>query len=151
MLILLGLTIGLAAGLTLRSRSDEALGLPAGKEIYDGELTYYLEGPTKLLGACGQMNGENDYIVSVSHIIFDAAGSSSATGGNSNNNPLCGQMVRATRWDAEVNAERSVDLTVVDRCTGCQPNDLDTSTGVFKHMASIAEGRVNVTWVWLTR
>jgi len=48
-----------------------------------------------------------------------------------------------------VNAQRSIDLTVVDRCTGCQPTDLDTSPGAFDQLAAMASGRVDVTWAWL--
>jgi len=87
--------------------------------------------------------------VSISHIVFDAAGSSSSSGGNSNQNPLCSKMLRATRFDEEVGAERSVDLKVVDRCTGCAPDDLDTSLGAFEKLAPSASGRVDVTWAWL--
>ncbi|OQO02677.1 hypothetical protein B0A48_12206 [Cryoendolithus antarcticus] len=72
-----------------------------------------------------------------------------ACGGNSNNNPLCGLMLRASRFDEEVNAQRSIDLKVVDRCTGCAPNDLDTSLGAFEKLAPSASGRVDITWAWL--
>lgn len=88
-------------------------------------------------------------IVSISHFVFDAAGSSSSTGGNSNDNPLCGMMVRASRYDEAVGAQRSVDLKVADRCTGCQPDDLDTTIGAFEKLAPVADGRVDVTWAWL--
>jgi len=53
------------------------------------------------------------------------------------------------RFDEQANAQRSMDLTVVDRCTGCQPTDLDTSLGAFEHVAAQASGRVDVTWAWL--
>jgi len=71
-------------------------------------LTYYGTGLT----ACGDNPTENDNIVSVSYIIFDAA----STGSNPNLNPLCGKIIRAERYDAQVGARRSVDLKVVDRC-----------------------------------
>lgn len=87
--------------------------------------------------------------MSISHIVFDAAGSSSSDGGNSNDNPLCNKMLRATRYDEQYGAERSVDLKVVDRCTGCAPDDLDTSLGAFEKLAPSASGRVDVTWAWL--
>lgn len=51
-------------------------------------------------------------IVAVSHFLYDAY----TPGGNPNANPLCGRKIRATRFDEQVNAQRSVDLTVVDRC-----------------------------------
>jgi hypothetical protein len=87
--------------------------------------------------------------VSISHFVFDAAGSSTDTGGNSNANPLCGKMLRASRYDETVGGQRSVDLKVVDRCTGCEPDDLDTTISVFEKLSDSALGRVDVTWAWL--
>lgn len=87
--------------------------------------------------------------MSISHIVFDAAGSSSSTGGDSNDNPLCNQMLRASRYDEEYGARRSIDLKVVDRCTGCEADDLDTTLGAFEKLAPSALGRVDVTWAWL--
>jgi len=65
------------------------LPLPSNTETHTGDLTYYGTG----LGACGVTSGDNDDIVSVSHIIFDAA----STGSDPNANPLCGRKIRATR------------------------------------------------------
>ncbi|KAF2211153.1 hypothetical protein CERZMDRAFT_9367, partial [Cercospora zeae-maydis SCOH1-5] len=114
-------------------------------EPHTGELTYYAPG----LGACGFTNADGDKIVAVSHLLFDAAGSTSSNGGNSNSNPLCGKMLRAKRYNTAVGAERSVDLKVVDRCTGCAPTDLDITEKVFAYMADVDQGRVDVTWAWL--
>lgn len=122
------------------------LPLPSNSQTFDGELTYFQTG----LGACGETNTDSDMIVSVSHIIFDAAGSSSSKGGNSNANPLCGLMIRAERYDEDRGERRSVDLKVVDRCTGCQPNDLDVTYAAFDKLASRDRGRVKVTWAWLS-
>lgn len=58
-------------------------------------------------------------------------------------------MVRATRYNEEAGAERSIDLKVADRCTGCAPEDLDTTLGAFERLASEADGRVDVRWAWL--
>ncbi|RMY83495.1 hypothetical protein D0862_11681 [Hortaea werneckii] len=101
------------------------------------------------LGACGVTSTEDDFIVALSHILFDAAGSSTDAGGNSNENPLCGRMLRATRYNEEASAQRSVDLRVVDRCTGCEVDDLDTSLKAFERLAPGASGRVDVSWAWL--
>ena len=128
----------------LRS-SEQDLPLPTNSQKFVGDLTYFQTG----LGACGETNGQQDLIVSISHFVFDAAGSSSDTGGNSNDNPLCGKMVRASRYDEQYGEQRSVDLKVADRCTGCQPDDLDTTIGAFERLAPSADGRVDVTWAWL--
>jgi hypothetical protein len=162
LLALLALIIGLAVGLTHRSKyltnsswnseyvtntatRSTNLPLPSNSQTFDGELTYFQTG----LGACGETSSDSDSIVSVSHIIFDAAGSSSSKGGNSNANPLCGLMIRAERYDEDRGERRSIDLKVVDRCTGCQPNDLDVTYSAFDKLASRDRGRVEVTWAWL--
>ena len=81
--------------------------------------------------------------MSVSHIIFDAVQS----GSDPNSNPLCGKKIRIRRLSEENRG--SVDVTVVDRCTGCQPRDLDVSIAVFTRLAEEAEGRVTAAWNWL--
>jgi hypothetical protein len=129
----------------LEISSGQDLPLPSNGKEYVGDLTYYEAG----LGACGETNDQNDDIVSISHFVFDAAGSSTDTGGDSNANPLCGKKLRASRYDEEVGAQRSIDLTVADRCTGCEPDDLDTTLGAFEKLAASASGRVDVTWAWL--
>lgn len=134
---LLILVIGLAAGLSTHSKSQN-LPLPsANGGPYEGDLTYYDPG----LGACGVTSANGDKIVAVSHIIFDAV----QTGSNPNTNPLCGKKVRVKRVGGDV----TVDLTVVDRCTGCQPDDLDMTEDTFSTLADVALGRVTGEWSWL--
>lgn len=122
-LLLLGLIIGLAVGLTKKSKYALAivncshtrlliqcrtrnLPLPDGAETFTGDLTYYDPG----LGACGISSTTKDDIVSISHYTFDAV----QKGSDPNQNPLCGRKIRAQR----VNNGKtlSLDLTVVDRC-----------------------------------
>ena len=136
---LLALIIGLAAGLSLRHKdTHQNLQLPTNYGgIYDGDLTYYAPG----LGACGVKSSKSDMIVAVSHLLFDSV----QQGSNPNTNPLCGMKIRARRPDGD----RSIDLKVVDRCTGCQYRDLDVSPGAFQKLAEIAQGRVSVEWAWL--
>jgi hypothetical protein len=132
---LLILIIGLAAGLSTRNKVQN-LPLPSNNGgPYQGELTYY----APALGACGIDSKNGDNIVAVSHLLFDAVSKSS----NPNQNPLCGKMIRAKR------STGSVDLKVVDRCTGCQPRDLDITEKTFAELANVDQGRVNVEWSWL--
>lgn len=114
------LIIGLAVGLSTHSKSQN----------YDPGL-----------GACGVTSANGDKIVAVSHLIFDAV----QTGSNPNTNPLCGKQVRVKRLGGDV----TVDLTVVDRCTGCQPDDLDMTEDTFSLLADVALGRVKGEWSWL--
>lgn len=129
------LIIGLAAGLSTR-KGTQNLPLPSGNGgPYTGDLTYY----EPALGACGQVSDDNDRIVAVSHLVFDAV----STGSNPNENPLCGKRIRARRDN------KSVDLTVVDRCVGCQPKDIDVTVNTFAMLAEVDLGRVLVEWNWL--
>jgi hypothetical protein len=95
--------------------------------------------------------------------VFDSV----QTGSNPNANPLCGKKIRASRFDEQVGAQRSVDLTITDRCTfhpwncfprydaymmlgvGCKENDIDVTTSVFDQLEARAVGRSTVTWAWL--
>lgn len=136
--VLLALILGLAIGLTRHHKQN--LPLPSSQGgPYNGDLTYYEPG----LGACGITSSSGDKIVSVSHIIFDTV----QKGSDPNANPLCGKKIRIRR-PAEDN-RGSVDVTVVDRCTGCKSRDLDVSLGVFTQLADEAEGRVTAAWNWL--
>jgi hypothetical protein len=42
-----------------------------------------------------------------------------------------------------------VDVEVVDRCTGCQPQDIDLSLDMFTSLADEGQGRVVGSWAWL--
>lgn len=131
--VLLAVILGLAIGLSKKYSQHQ--NLPLGSQTYTGDLTYYGPG----LGACGVTSSDTDHIVSISHFTFDAV----SKGSNPNTNPLCGHKLRAVRNG------NSIDLTVVDRCVGCQPTDIDVSPGAFKQLADPSLGRVEVTWAWL--
>ncbi|KAL2810095.1 RlpA-like double-psi beta-barrel-protein domain-containing protein-containing protein [Aspergillus granulosus] len=116
--------------------SSENLPLPTSNGgPYTGDLTYYDPG----LGSCGIMSTASEKICAVSHVVFDAALNST----NPNTNPLCGLKLRIRR------GEMTVDVAVVDRCPGCNTNDLDVSPAVFEELGDLAEGRVLVDWSWL--
>ena len=139
-LALLALILGLGIGLGTTSGTQN-LPLPSNHGgPYTGDLTYYQPG----LGACGITSSSSQNIVAVSHSLFDAAQS----GSDPNSNPLCGKKLRVKRVK-EGSGERSVDLTVVDRCVGCKSTDIDTSISVFKKLADEDLGRVTASWSWL--
>jgi len=129
---------------TYRNKSSHKnLPLPSSKEIFNGDLTYYSPGPG--YGACGYENTDQDSICAVSHFLWDAVSTSS----NPNNNPLCGKMIRITRFDPTKGRNSSIDVEVVDRCTGCKETDLDLSIKMFTTLAEEAQGRVVGSWAWL--
>ncbi|PMD61970.1 uncharacterized protein K444DRAFT_586751 [Hyaloscypha bicolor E] len=143
LLLILILGLGLGLGLSHKSKKAQNLPLPTNRGIFTGDLTFYSPGPG--YGSCGYQNTSTESICAVSHLIFDAASTSS----NSNNNPLCGKMIRITRYDATVGGNRSVDVEVVDRCVGCKATDLDLSLSMFTSLAEESQGRVVGSWAWL--
>jgi hypothetical protein len=72
-----------------------------------------------------------------------------STSSNPNLNPLCGKKIRITRFDAAKGRNSSVDVEVVDRCTGCKPEDIDLSLDMFTALADEGQGRVVGSWAWL--
>ena len=141
LLALLALILGLSIGLSVGGHQAQNLPLPSNHGgPYSGDLTYYGPG----LGACGVTSTSSEMIVSIAHSLFDAA----QTGSDPNSNPLCGRKIRAKRYKENV-GERSIDLTVVDRCVGCQPTDIDVSITAFGKLADPDLGRVTTQWSWL--
>ncbi|KAI1078573.1 hypothetical protein F5B20DRAFT_547616 [Whalleya microplaca] len=145
--VLAPLAIGLGVGLSRRHRHYQNLPLPGDKSVFTGALTYY----EPALGACGTLSDAGQDIVAVSHLVFDAAGAEGGGGGNPNENPLCGMKIRVERDFVEDGAgNRSVDVTVVDRCVACAATDLDLSLAVFAQLAPQDSGRVVGSWAWLS-
>lgn len=128
---------------TLPRHKHVNLPLPTNSGIFTGDLTYYSPGPG--YGACGFENTSQDAICAVSHLVFDAM----AIDSNPNHNPLCGRKIRITRFDEQQGRNNSVDVEVVDRCTGCEPNDIDLSIRMFEILADEGQGRVLGSWAWL--
>ncbi|EPT03938.1 hypothetical protein FOMPIDRAFT_160517 [Fomitopsis schrenkii] len=102
-----------------------------------GDGTFYDAG----LGACGITNTDSDYIIAVSWDLFDNY--PGYDGENPNTNPVCGKKITATYED------KSVEVTVTDRCTGCDATSLDFTPTAFQNLASLATGRIyGMTWMW---
>jgi hypothetical protein len=144
--VLLLFILPLALGLGLSKRNSDAhkaLPLPAiAGQVYTGDLTFY----TPALGACGLVSTSEEAVCAVSHYTWDAV----QQGGNPNTNPLCGLKLRVTRNAVELGGgNRTIDVTVVDRCEACEPNDIDLSPKMFNELALEQQGRVKATWSWL--
>jgi hypothetical protein len=115
---------------------SQNLPLPSSKEHFNGDLTYYSPGPG--YGACGYENTSQDSICALSHLLWDSVSTST----NPNHNPLCGKKLRITRFDEKQGRNNSVDVTIVDRCTGCKATDVDLSLRMFEILADEEQGRV---------
>jgi expansin (peptidoglycan-binding protein) len=89
------------------------------------------------LGACGVTSTEDQKVVAISHILFDAVST-----GNPNTNPLCGKMVYITGADGA-----TYPAKIVDRCPGCDEGSLDLPLPYFNTITNYGDGRVkNMKW-----
>lgn len=95
-------------------------------------------------GACGQTNKDTDLVFALPASQFDPS-----PGGNPNHNKNCGRRARVTSGEA-ARTDRSVVVTVVDRCAGCAYGDIDLSPAAFNQIADPDEGRVRVTWQFIS-
>jgi len=139
--LLLLLVILLPVLLTQHTSSSSSVTLPTGGATYSGDGTYYGTG----LGACGITSTDSQLVVAIAWELFDGLGKGTAGEFNPNRNPVCGRRIRARR----AGRTDAVEVTVVDRCTGCKPQDLDFSPAAFARVAEEWEGRVAVEWAWV--
>ncbi|KAH9944071.1 RlpA-like double-psi beta-barrel-protein domain-containing protein-containing protein [Epithele typhae] len=115
------------------SSANDPLGILTG--THTGQATYYATG----LGACGITNTDSDFIVAVSHELFDNY--PGYAGGNPNNNPMCGKSI-----NVNYNGHQ-ITVKATDRCAGCAMFDLDFSPDAFSQLASQSLGRLSgMTW-----
>jgi len=123
-------------GTAHKDHSADSYSTPSG-EIHTGDATFYEPD----LGACGITNRPTDMIVAVSHLLYDSFPSQ---GGNPNTNAVCGKKIRASYQG------KSVEVTVVDRCEGCDHDSLDFTITAFEKLGSKDEGRLHgMTWTWV--
>ncbi|KAF5707895.1 Allergen Asp f 7 [Fusarium mundagurra] len=105
-------------------------------DVHFGNLTYFDVG----LGACGQDStgqGETGNIVALSKFLYDPANIDN----NPNHNPLCGRTI-IIKGNNKIS-----HATVLDRCEGCEINDIDVSHKVFKEIwGSLFDGRTDIQW-----
>ncbi|KAI5898124.1 uncharacterized protein SCHCODRAFT_02611184 [Schizophyllum commune H4-8] len=102
-----------------------------------GQITYYATG----LGACGWQSTDSDYIAAMSFTLFYSwPGSEGANNGNG----VCGHTLEISRGG------KSITVTVVDSCEACGPTDVDLSPSAFQALGSLDEGRVPVSWKWVS-
>ncbi|KAL6801601.1 expansin-like protein [Trichoderma sp. SZMC 28012] len=93
---------------------------------HSGSITWYDPG----LGACGQVNNDNELICAVSASLYDSQ------------HP-CGRKIKVSYQG------KSAVVTVVDRCAGCAENDLDLSPAAFRAaIGPLDIGRTTATWDW---
>lgn len=100
---------------------------------FSGQATFYSPG----LGACGETNTDSDMICALNYVQFDAVNTP-----NPNNNPDCNRKINVFYQG------KTITVTMVDRCPGCQDGDLDLSPTAFSQLADESVGRIDITWDW---
>ncbi|KAJ3824647.1 RlpA-like double-psi beta-barrel-protein domain-containing protein-containing protein [Lentinula raphanica] len=90
------------------------------------------------LGACGIVNTEDDFIVAMSHIVYDAYPGFTGT----NCNPICNRPITVAFQG------KSVQVTVTDDCLVCGSNEMQLSPAAFAQLADLSEGLIQVDWSW---
>lgn len=68
------------------------------------------------------------------------------TGGNPNDNSLCGKKIQITMGDGS-----TAEVTVADRCEACAEWDLDLTPTTFQSIVTggLDEGRTTASWVFV--
>lgn len=102
-------------------------------QTYSGDATFYEVG----LGACGVTNTDSDLIAAMNWQQFNEFGSMS------NGNPICGKQAILHYQD------KSVTVTVEDKCPGCSYGSIDLSPAAFNQLADESLGRIQITWEWI--
>lgn len=117
---------------------------------YSGDGTYYELGLT----ACGETYTDSDYVAAISYLLFDQDGTANPNSKCTplfdklmltiSDNPHCGKKIRVF-YETE-----SVDVTIVDRCAGCEKTySVDLSPVAFQQLAPESAGRIAITWSYI--
>lgn len=93
------------------------------KGTFSGKGTFFK--PNQ--GSCGKWNTANDKIVALSKDIYQ--------GGSH-----CFKRVKVCH------GARCADATVADLCPGCKPTSLDMTPSLFKQLASLEAGVIDIKW-----
>ncbi|KAJ1643846.1 hypothetical protein LPJ64_004417 [Coemansia asiatica] len=102
-------------------------------ESFSGDGTYFTPG----LGSCGKTNSDSDLIVAINAPQY-------GENANPNNAPVCNKCILAKGPKGEVK------VTVTDRCPVCKHGDLDLSPSAFEKIADFEQGRVPITWSFVS-
>jgi len=88
------------------------------------------------LGNCGKRNKDSDLIVAISKSLYDR-----------NRGSNCGQYVKITN---KANGKVAYGATE-DSCPSCGEGDLDLSPALFKKLASLDQGVIQISWNFKTQ
>ncbi|KAJ7495794.1 hypothetical protein B0H11DRAFT_1716631, partial [Mycena galericulata] len=108
-------------------------------------------------GACGDTYNDSSMTAAVSYIMYDNW--PGYVKGNPNTNPICGRIISGDDFcqpglqchdplTVTVTHDGiSIQVEIVDRCTGCKVNDIDLTPAAFTRLAgNTSIGRTTATW-----
>ncbi|KAF8481498.1 hypothetical protein JB92DRAFT_3037565 [Gautieria morchelliformis] len=99
---------------------------------HSGDTTFF----RPAVGACGDTNTVLDFVVAVSFDFFSFLWSANQR------EPICDRRIQAT-----APGEKTVTVTVKDKCAACTHFDLDMSPAAFDQLADRSVGRIHaVKW-----
>ncbi|KAJ3715114.1 RlpA-like double-psi beta-barrel-protein domain-containing protein-containing protein [Lentinula raphanica] len=100
-----------------------------------GVATYYTQDGNA--GACGQVNPDSALIAALPKAHY---------GDFNQVSPLCGKYIKITN----TKNQKTVIVKIADACPGCSTdNSVDLSEGAFTQIATIEEGEVPITYVFV--
>lgn len=107
-----------------------------GGNQHAGDITVY--NPAGGNTACGPAIQDSEFYAAISHLEWG----NDVWGGEMNGNPWCGKKATVFLDGA------SVDVTIMDKCMGCQPGDIDITQGAWdKLTGGKYPDRFKGTWV----
>ncbi|KAI1803983.1 RlpA-like double-psi beta-barrel-protein domain-containing protein-containing protein [Daldinia bambusicola] len=95
---------------------------------FNGDMTYYTPG----LGSCGQTDAETDPVVALSPSQYTL------------DPQACGKQIQIHYNNQTTTAK------VADKCPECSPGSIDVSPAVFKILAPMTAGRIQIEWDYAT-
>lgn len=155
LLLIIGLTVGLAVGLRPKSQAQPAIPLPEYGGVHFANVTFYRQ--TAEQDACGKLvqestpNVSTQNVVAMSTALWDAMAAKNST--------LCGRRINIIqRVEYETNGDPNMPIagtssssySVVDRCNACGPRDLAIPGD--RHglqLVKSGEERAEVSWEWM--
>ncbi|KAJ2300315.1 hypothetical protein IWW55_003996 [Coemansia sp. RSA 2706] len=102
-------------------------------DTYTGDGTFYTPG----LGSCGKTNTEADLIAAINAPQY-------GSNANPNQAEVCGKcaLVKGPKGEVKV--------TITDRCPVCKSGDLDLSPAAFNQIGDADEGRISISWSFVS-
>ncbi|KAI7819361.1 RlpA-like double-psi beta-barrel-protein domain-containing protein-containing protein, partial [Kickxella alabastrina] len=102
---------------------------------FSGDGTYY--NPSVGTGSCGTLNSDSELVAAINAPQY-------GTDANPNNAAVCGKCILVKGPNGQVK------VTVVDKCPPCKQGDLDLSPAAFEQIAEFDQGRVPITWQFVS-